>query len=72
MESASVELAEVLKQSRRKEVDKQEARRNLVRLSLVPLAVAGFSLCWVIGVRLLAPPQEAAPESLGVLPASPD
>jgi hypothetical protein len=53
------------------EVDKQAARRELVRAFAVPLAVAAFSLCWVIGVRLLGPPRESAPESSAAPPASP-
>ncbi|HEY1189349.1 MAG TPA: hypothetical protein VGE74_16975 [Gemmata sp.] len=43
------------------EVDKQEARRELVRALAVPLALAGFSLCWVLGAWLgrsrTSPPQ---------------
>jgi hypothetical protein len=45
---------------------------KLVAGYLLLVAVAVFSLCWVIAVRLLGPPRDSAPEGSGVPPASSD
>jgi hypothetical protein len=56
------------------EMDEQKAGYKLVKLYLLLVAIAGLSLCLVIGGRWLRreSAQESVPKSSGTLPASPD